>query len=286
MIAALEAIYSAIQFIETHLKDDITVADIAAASGYSLYHFIRTFNQITDHTPYDYLIRRRLSAAEGELRRGRRRVLDIAADYQFNSHETFSRAFKRMYGAAPSLWRQCSPADPSKSLPAFTPQYLAHINQTAIRQPQKVERQPTRLVGLMAPSRSQRFEIWQQITSHLERQSPTRKVPGFYGISSQNLADNPNPVYFLGFASHETGYPPFVIQNLPAGVYAAFQHQGGEASYPQSLTYIYQSWLAQSDQASRLPVQIEYFAADLDEPNPQEWQILIPLIENQKETAP
>ena len=45
----LQAIDAAIQFVENRLRDPITVADIAAAAGYSLYHFIRTFNQIVQH---------------------------------------------------------------------------------------------------------------------------------------------------------------------------------------------------------------------------------------------
>ena len=60
-------IFQAIEFIESHLQEDITVAQIADAAGYSLFHFMRKFNQMVHHTPYDYLIRRRLTEAAKAL---------------------------------------------------------------------------------------------------------------------------------------------------------------------------------------------------------------------------
>lgn len=58
----LLAVYQAIQLIEARLRDGLSVSEMAAAAGYSLYHFIRVFNQVVWHTPYDYLMRRRLRA--------------------------------------------------------------------------------------------------------------------------------------------------------------------------------------------------------------------------------
>ncbi len=43
----LDLMAQAIDFIEAHLQEDITVSDIAAAVSYSIYHFCRTFNQVT-----------------------------------------------------------------------------------------------------------------------------------------------------------------------------------------------------------------------------------------------
>ena len=93
----LAAISRALDFIERHLKDKILVEDMADACGYSLFYFIRLFNQSIHLTPYDYLIRRRLAQAAQELLNGDRRVLDIALDYGFQSAEAFTRAFNRVF---------------------------------------------------------------------------------------------------------------------------------------------------------------------------------------------
>ena len=105
MSEKLSAVHASIEFIESRLQEEISVADIAVATGYSLYHFIRTFNQIVHHSPYDYLMRRRLSEAARELLTNDRRILDISLDFCFHSHETFSRAFRRMFAVTPSQWR-------------------------------------------------------------------------------------------------------------------------------------------------------------------------------------
>jgi len=135
MDARMRSVHAALTFIEDHLHEDITVGDIASAAGYSLYHFIRTFNQVVQHSPYDFLMRRRLSEAAQELIDTDRRILDIAVDYSFGSHETFSRAFKRMFDLSPSQWRDGFPDHAHVLLPRLTEEYLAHINHTDFVRP-------------------------------------------------------------------------------------------------------------------------------------------------------
>ena len=40
---SLAAICRALDFVEANLREEIAVADMADAAGYSLYHFCRTF---------------------------------------------------------------------------------------------------------------------------------------------------------------------------------------------------------------------------------------------------
>ena len=73
----IETITQAIDFIERNLQRDISVADMAASVSYSIYHFCRTFNKITHHTPYDYLMRRRLSESARELMVSDRKIIEV-----------------------------------------------------------------------------------------------------------------------------------------------------------------------------------------------------------------
>ena len=100
----IESIYQAIQFIESSLENNLSVADIADEVSYSLFHFCRVFNKVAQHTPYDYLMRRRLSESAKALVESDRKIIDIAFQYQFNSHEGFSRAFSS---------RRCLPCSPT-----------------------------------------------------------------------------------------------------------------------------------------------------------------------------
>jgi AraC-like DNA-binding protein len=123
-----QAILRAITYMDAHLRDSISVADVAAAAGYSLYHFCRVFGTRARQTPYDYLIRRRMTEAAEAVLHSDQRIIDIALDYQFDSHEGFTRAFGRMYGCAPSEARQQGDVPALCRLPRLT---AAHLDQLA-----------------------------------------------------------------------------------------------------------------------------------------------------------
>ncbi len=89
-----DIILRAIEFIEINLKSDLRVIDCSNQVNYSLYHFIRLFQNITGFSPKSYIQQRRLSESLKELIEGQKKVIEIAFDYQFGSHEAYSRALK------------------------------------------------------------------------------------------------------------------------------------------------------------------------------------------------
>ena len=96
-------ILRAVDYMERNLSRPISVSDIASEAAYSTFHFVRLFKALTGCTPGSYLRRRRLTEAAGELSRSRKRIIEIAMDYQFQSQEAFTRAFKDCFGINPRL---------------------------------------------------------------------------------------------------------------------------------------------------------------------------------------
>jgi len=107
-----DQVLRAAAFVDAHLAEALTVSAIADAAGCSLYHFCRVFNAWTGHSPYDYLIRRRLTEAARAIVGTDRKLIDIGLDFQFNNPETFSRAFRRMFGMPPLQFRNRKLLDP------------------------------------------------------------------------------------------------------------------------------------------------------------------------------
>src|SRR5262245_7049845 len=101
-----EPINQAIDYIENNLTEAVTLEKISAAAGYSPFHFGRLFLALIGETPGEYLRKRRLSEAARELVVSRRKILDIALDYQFQSQEAFTRAFKKRFRVSPALYRR------------------------------------------------------------------------------------------------------------------------------------------------------------------------------------
>ena len=68
-------INQAIAFMEDHLTDEITLADIAKSVNLSAFHFQRAFSLLTEMSPAEYLRKRRLSQAGAELADGKTKLL-------------------------------------------------------------------------------------------------------------------------------------------------------------------------------------------------------------------
>lgn len=98
---ALHLIQEAINYIEEHILDDITYADVASGVGLSGYDFHRMFSFVTGMTATEYIRRRRLTLAALDLQSSGISVIDAAFKYGYESPESFSKAFSRFHGSTP-----------------------------------------------------------------------------------------------------------------------------------------------------------------------------------------
>lgn len=101
----LSKMNSAMEYIETHLSENISYDEIAKIACCSTYHFQRMFSFITDVALSEYIRRRRLTLAAFELQTSDIKVIDVALKYGYESPEAFSRAFKTLHGVMPSSAR-------------------------------------------------------------------------------------------------------------------------------------------------------------------------------------
>ena len=88
-------------YIEEHLMDEISLADLARASLFSPWHAHRLFHRLTGLTPAEYIRRLRLSRSALRLKSGGLRVADAAFELGFGSVDGYQRAFRREFGCNP-----------------------------------------------------------------------------------------------------------------------------------------------------------------------------------------
>lgn len=89
------------KYISEHLNEPVTLNDIAKAVGYSKFHTSRIFKEETGLSLFEYIRRERLTASAFALRGRTEKVIDIALDFMFDSHEGFTRAFANGFGITP-----------------------------------------------------------------------------------------------------------------------------------------------------------------------------------------
>lgn len=100
-----QSIQNTITYIERHLCENLYLDEIAKASGFSKYHFLRIFKREMGIGLRDYIQNRRLSLAAKLLLSSEFNIIDIAFYCQFESQEAFTRAFKKVYALPPAKYR-------------------------------------------------------------------------------------------------------------------------------------------------------------------------------------
>lgn len=101
-----ERVQQSIDYIEENLKLELSLEVVASKAYMSIANFYRLFYAFTGHSIKDYIRLRRLSCASIDLFEKDKRIIDISLDYQFDSPESFSRAFKRVFGKNPVDFRK------------------------------------------------------------------------------------------------------------------------------------------------------------------------------------
>jgi AraC family transcriptional regulator len=263
----IEAVLPAIDFIETHLQEAITVADIAGSVSLSLFYFSRIFNQVTRHTPYDYLMRRRLSVAAERLLESDKRIIEIALDYQFNAPESFSRAFKRVFYMQPRQARQQGGFDRRLLLARLTRAYLEFLNSGVPLKPAARQMPALDIAGFAAQIRSQdaRRELnrlWQAFAEEMGHEGWVDGEREFLGLLISPRIPGRPLMALAGMVMEEGEAVPlgFVQKRLPAMQVASFAIPAEPLAISFMRQYAQQSWWPQAASTPLPRFEIERLA--------------------------
>lgn len=102
----IAGIQRALDYTEAHLTEELDYESVAREAYSSPFHFQRVFGMLCGFSLGDYIRMRRLTLAAEDLLRTRNKVIDIALKYGYDTPESFSRAFLRFHGIAPTHARQ------------------------------------------------------------------------------------------------------------------------------------------------------------------------------------
>ncbi|MEI6602803.1 MAG: AraC family transcriptional regulator [Clostridia bacterium] len=138
-------------YVMDHINLPITLGDLAKAAGYSQWHAARIFKECTGKAPFEYIRALRLSKAALQLRDKRTKVVDVAFDFVFDSHEGFTRAFTKMFGVSPKKYSEMA-----QPLQLFMPQRIRDYYLTLQKGGIEMSEKKTHTVFVQVVERSDR----------------------------------------------------------------------------------------------------------------------------------
>jgi AraC family transcriptional regulator len=107
----------ALLHIQEHLDDALPLEELAEVACFSAFHFHRVFKGMVGESVKEHVRRLRLERAAQRLKRSDQPVTDIAFDAGYETHESFTRAFRAMFGMPPSEFRESNRPLESSSTP-------------------------------------------------------------------------------------------------------------------------------------------------------------------------
>jgi AraC family transcriptional regulator len=99
-------IRSALEYIETHVADNLSLADIAGAAGVSVSSLTRGFRTALDVAPHRWVLNRRIASAQRLMSTGKTPLSEIAVLCGFADQSHLARVFLRHVGESPGLWKR------------------------------------------------------------------------------------------------------------------------------------------------------------------------------------
>jgi AraC family transcriptional regulator len=261
-----ERIVRTLVYIQAHLDEDLELRAVAGVAAFSPYHFHRIFRGLVGEPLKEHVRRLRLEHAAGALKRAGEPIVQIALQAGFEAHESFTRAFKDMFGVSPSEYRsgrrgECAalgdhgsgnqgagdvPTPEMCDLPSMRLVFLRHVG-------------PYNEVGATWG----KLMMWAGMRGLL---GPGMKM---IGITHDDPEVTP-PAQVRYDAAVVVTRPvepqgKFGVMELPAGSYAVFTHRGPYDGLSRTYQQIYGRWLPKSGRQLRdTPAFEEYVNSPRD----------------------
>jgi AraC family transcriptional regulator len=95
-----------VDYIEEHLGEQVSLLKLAELSRLSLYHFCRAFKQSFGMPAHQHQVQRRMQVAKLLLADGTTPITEIALSLGYAHTSSFSNAFRKTTGWAPTVYRR------------------------------------------------------------------------------------------------------------------------------------------------------------------------------------
>ncbi|WP_105617011.1 AraC family transcriptional regulator [Vallitalea okinawensis] len=264
----------AIKYIENHLFHHLSIQDEISKKMYiSKYHFHRVFFMVVNDTIGNYIKKRRFTEIAERIVNTNDRIIDIALDCQYSSHEAFTRAFKEYFGQTPSQYRKNPIKNPLLLTKKINDYQLKYTYYDMAVEPSIIDLNELKLIGTMGEtslSNNNLDQIWKLFKSQIHLIDNKTKTRVGYTVwmesedDSRLINENYNYDVLVAVKVEKVITVPKEMRLLVInkGLYAAFEIIESFQHLYQLYGYIYFVWLKKSDYQLRDGYIIEEYSND------------------------
>lgn len=236
----LKSLCTAVEYIETHLTEEIDYREVARRVYFSEHHFKRMFSFVAGISLADYVRNRRLTLAAFDLKRTNLRVIDVAVKYGYHSPDSFSKAFQALHGVTPSAARNTD--TPLKAYPKIT--FRIEIKGDVGMNYRLVEKDAFTIAGkketveMVSENDAFNPEMWKQLEAVEAVVSPYDNTD-FDGVLHVSLTNESGDIeYYIGVATTQMPPEDMVVLEVPQVTWAVFDAEG---EMPEALLSTWES---------------------------------------------
>lgn len=239
----MEAIAAAIQYVEDHITDELTVDMVADHVNISSFYFQKGFAMLCGFTISEYIRNRRLALAGNDLATSDEKIIDIAMKYGYDSPDSFTRAFSRFHGVSPTAARK-----DRVMLKSFAPLKIKLSLEGGYLMDYRIEKKEAFTVIANAKvfsyegAKESIPQFWQE---HYQT-GKGKTVMGQYGINIDEKMGNDTFEYLIADSYTNGKEVPegFVTRTIPELTWAIFPSVGALPDALQDVnTKIFTEWL-------------------------------------------
>jgi AraC family transcriptional regulator len=254
----MNPVEAALWYVESHLKEEIRLEDVASVAGVSRFHLTRAFGLATGLSVMRYARVRRLSEAARALGADDADILCVALDAGYGSHEAFTRAFRDQFGVTPHEVRERRNVNDLNLMEALR---MNDTSNRSIADPAIVQGRALLVAGISRTHRGSNAGMpaqWGEFGPYLGH------VPGQVGRIAYGVLHNDTD----GSIDYLTGVEVGDFADLPAGFahlriapqrYAVFRHDGHVSTIGSTWGAIWSQWFPKSgEQAADAPMFERY----------------------------
>jgi AraC family transcriptional regulator len=261
----MSPVQKALWLVESHLREPLTLEEIAGHVGVSTFYLTRAFAAVTGLPLMRYVRARRLSEGARLLAAGAPDILSVALDTGYGSHEAFTRAFHDYFGLTPEQFR----ARGGSTLAALMePINMDMTPMTDLPAPRFETMKALLLAGI-----SGRYNVqatgaisaqWVRFVPHLGHirgQTGPITYGASYNFDNEGNFDYLSSVEVSDFSDLPEG---FATLRVPAHKYAVFHQRGHISTIGGTCAAIWSTWLPTSGYEAADGPMLERYGPEFD----------------------